>query len=146
MPLTSVAIHVLGELIRTARGNQFVLIKSDMFTRLTKSVPLKSASTSKVAKAFYKNVCLIMVLLRSYLPKTENVLLRGSFRTLVAYRNIHNSTTTTYHAKTNRQVERFNQTLKAAIRRYLPDPPTDWDLYMPSLPYAYICLPHKSTA
>ena len=43
-------------------------------------------------------------------------------------------------------MERYNRTLKAAIRSYLNDHPTDWDLYTSSLTYAYNCLPHTSTA
>lgn len=52
VPLESVAIDVLGKLIKTARGNQYVLIISNRFTKLTKSIPLKSVSDFKAAKTF----------------------------------------------------------------------------------------------
>ena len=60
--------------------------------------------------------------------------------------NVHNSFTTTYHAQANGQVERYNRTIKAAIRSYLADHPKDWDLYSSALTFAYNCQPHSSTA
>ena len=50
-PLESVSIDVLGELLKTARGNQYLLVVSDRFTKLTKSIPLKGVSAAEVAKA-----------------------------------------------------------------------------------------------
>lgn len=51
----------------------------------------------------------------------------------------------TYHPQTNGKVERFNRTLKATIKSYLDDHPTDSDLYTDSLIYAYNYQPHSST-
>jgi len=60
--------------------------------------------------------------------------------------NIHNAFTTTYHPQTNGQVERFNRTIVSAIRAYIGDHPRDWDLFTPSITYAYNCQPQTSTA
>ena len=57
-----------------------------------------------------------------------------------------NQYTTIYHSQTNGQVERYNRTLEAAIKSYLDDYPTNWDLYTPTLTYAYNCQPHTSTS
>ena len=43
-------------------------------------------------------------------------------------------------------MERFNRTIKSAIRSYLTDHPKDWDLYTGALTFAYNCQPHSSTA
>ena len=48
-PLEAVAIDILGELIRTSRGKQYLLVMSDRFTKLTKSVPFRTQSASEVA-------------------------------------------------------------------------------------------------
>ena len=60
--------------------------------------------------------------------------------------NGRNQFTTTYHPQSNGQVERFNRTLKAAIKSYLNDYSTDWDLYTPALTYDYNCQPHSATS
>lgn len=145
-PLESVAIDVLGELIKTVRGNQYLLIISDRFTKLTKSVPLKSISAAEVAKAFVNEWVF------NYGPPKELISDNGKcftakfFQDVCRILNIQNSFTTTYHPQTNGQVERYNRTLKAAIRSYLNDHPKDWDLYTSSLTYAYNCVPHTATA
>ena len=48
-------------------------------------------------------------------------------------------------SQTNGQAERYNRTLKSAIRSYLEDHPVDWDLCTLSLTYAYNGIPHSST-
>ncbi|MEM6905061.1 MAG: hypothetical protein AAF568_04140, partial [Pseudomonadota bacterium] len=51
------------------------------------------------------------------------------FQSVCQILNVKNQFTTTYHPQTNGQVERFNRTLKAALKAYLDDHPNDWDLY-----------------
>ena len=144
-PLESVAIDILGELIKTARGNQYLLVISDRFTKLTKTVPLKGQSAAEVAKAFVDHWVF------NYGPPSDLLADNGKcftakfFQDVCRILNVHNTFTTTYHPQTNGQVERYNRTLKAAIRSYLDEHPTDWDLYTSSLTYAYNCLPHSST-
>ena len=68
------------------------------------------------------------------------------FQSVCKILNVENQFTTTYHPQTNGQVERYNRTLKSAIKSYLDDHPLDWDLYTPALTYAYNCQPHSSTS
>ena len=42
-PLESVAIDIFGELLTTGRGNKYLLVISDRFSELTKTVAMKSA-------------------------------------------------------------------------------------------------------
>ena len=51
-PLEFVAIGILGELIKTPRGNCYMLVISDRFSKLVRTVPLKKVTASEVAKAF----------------------------------------------------------------------------------------------
>lgn len=60
--------------------------------------------------------------------------------------NIENSFKTTYHPQTNGQVERYNQTILAALSTYVADHPRDWDLYTDALTFAYNCQPNTSTS
>ena len=54
-PLASVSIDILGEFITTPRRNKYLLVISDRFTKLTKTVPLKKISAAEVAKSFVDN-------------------------------------------------------------------------------------------
>ena len=145
-PLESVAIDVLGELIQTARGNQYILVISDRFTKLTKTVPMKGLSASEVAKHFVNEWVFNYGAPKELLSDNGGCFTAKFFQDVCRILNVHNLYTTTYHAQTNGQVERYNRTIKAAIRSYLGDHPKDWDLYTPALTYAYNCQPHSSTA
>ena len=145
-PLESVSIDVLGELLKTARGNQYLLVISDRFTKLTKSIPFKGVSAAEAAKAFVNEWVLNYGTPKEILSDNGKCFTAKFFQDVCRIMNVHNSFTTTYHPQTNGQVERYNRTIKAAIRSYLDDHPRDWDLYAPTLTYAYNCAPHSSTA
>ena len=145
-PLESVCIDVLGELIKTSRGHEYLLVITDRFTKLTKTVPLKGISAAEVAKAFVTHWVFNFGPPIDLLADNGKCFTAKFFQDVCQILNIHNSFTTTYHPQANGQVERFNRTIKTAIRAYLADHPPDWDLYTDALTYAYNCQPHTSTA
>jgi hypothetical protein len=51
-PLTYMSIDILGPLPKTNHGNRFLLVMTDRFKKLTRTVPLRSTSTCAVAKTF----------------------------------------------------------------------------------------------
>jgi hypothetical protein len=52
-PLESVAMDILGPLPRTKHGNRFLLVISDRYSRVTKTVPLRTVTALSVARAFF---------------------------------------------------------------------------------------------
>ena len=134
-PLESVCIDLLGELTRTPRGNKYLLVIVDRFTKLVRTVPLKGISASEVARAFVTHWVF------SYGPPADLIADNGRqftsrfFLDVCRILNVHNAFTTTYYPQTNGQVERFNRTILSALRTYIGDHPKDWDLYSPCLLY-----------
>ena len=59
--------------------------------------------------------------------------------------NVHSIRTTPYHPQTDGLVERFNQTLKAMLRRTVTEEGKDWDRLLPYLLFAYREVPQAST-
>ena len=51
-PLEFVAIDILGELITTKRGNRYILVISDRYSKLVQTVPLKKITAAHIAQAF----------------------------------------------------------------------------------------------
>jgi hypothetical protein len=50
--LEFVAIQILGPLPKTAHGNRFMFVISDRFSKLTRTVPMRTTTALAVAKAF----------------------------------------------------------------------------------------------
>jgi hypothetical protein len=51
-PLDSVAMYIIGPLPRTKQGNHFLLVISDRYSKVTKTVPLRTVTALWVARAF----------------------------------------------------------------------------------------------
>lgn len=51
-PLGYVTIDILGALIATKRGNRYLLVISDTYSKLVCTVPLKRINAAQVAHAF----------------------------------------------------------------------------------------------
>jgi Integrase zinc binding domain len=54
-PLEYVSLDILGQLPKTEHGNRFLLVITDRFSKLTRTVPLRTISAFVVDKAFYEN-------------------------------------------------------------------------------------------
>ena len=109
-PLEFVAIDILGPLTKTAQGNRFLLVMSDRYSKLAKSVPLASLSSYRVARAFCEHWIF------AYGPPSYLLSDKGGqftakfFQHVCNILGIRNLYTTTYHPQTKGQVERFNRT------------------------------------
>ena len=120
-PLEYVAIDILGELPRTQRGNRYLLVITDRFSKMVKTVPLRRITAAVVAESFTKHwvfVCGPPVFLLS-----DNGAQFMSRLVLAVCRllRVSNVFTMTYHPKENGQAERFNRTITSALRHYLAD-------------------------
>ena len=118
-PLEQVAIDILGPLARTTKGKRYLLVFSDRFSKLTKAVPLRRMSSYTVARSccdhwvftYGTPVCLLSDYGRQFSA--------AFFREVCKRLGIKNLFTTANHQQqTNGQVERFNRTILAALRRF----------------------------
>ena len=144
-PLESVSIDILGDLIRTPRNNRFLLVITDRFSKLVRTVPLKRITAASVAKAFIQHWVFAYGSPCSVLSDNGKQFTSRFFQDVCRILRINNVFTTTYHPQTNGQVERFNRTLLSSLRHYIADHPQEWDLYTDALVYAYNTQVHSST-
>ena len=144
-PLEFVAIDILGELITSRRGYRYLLVITDRFSKLTRTVPLKRITAATVATAFVHHWVF------TYGPPIKLLSDNGSQFTSKFFQNVcrilgvNNVFTTTYHPQTNGQAERFNRTILAALRHYVADHPRDWDLFTGAITFAYNSQVHRTT-
>ena len=144
-PLDSVYIDILGDLIRTKSGHHFLLVITDRFSKLVRTIPLRNITADAVAQAFIRDWVFVYGPPIQLLSDNGRQFTSRLFTEISRVLGIRNSFTTTYHPQCNGQVERFNRTILAALRHYIDDHPKDWDLFTDALTFAYNTQPHRST-
>ena len=143
-PFKRIAMDIIGPLPKSRSGNRFILVICDYATRYPEAIPLKRIDAEHIAEE------LVQVFARVGMPQ-EILTDQGSNFTsqllaeLYQLLHIHPIRTTPYHPQTDGLVERFNQTLKAMLRKVATKKGRDWDKLVPYILFAYREVPQAST-
>lgn len=144
IPFSRIAMDIVGPLERSRSGNRYILVVADYATRYPEVFPLRNIKTRQVVNA------LVQLFSRVGLPK-EIITDQGTnftsrlMKQVCSMLRIHPIQTTPYHPQTDGLVERFNQTLKSMLRKFVSDTGADWDQWLPYLMFAYREVPQSST-
>ena len=144
-PLEFVAMDLLGPLPKTKRGNTFVLVITDRYSKLTRAIPLKATKATDIAMAFLDTWVYVYGAPKFLLTDNGPQFVAKFFETICSMLGVRHFTTTAYHPQTNGQAERFNRTIVQRLRHYVAEHQTDWDLYIQPLTYAYNMQVHRTT-
>lgn len=136
-PLEDISMDILGPLIETPHGNAYILVITDRYSKLTRSIPMSSVKAIDVARTFLSHWVYAYGPPKSML--TDNGTQFASRFLLETYRilGIKGVFTATYHPQTNGQPERYNSTLLAALRNFVGEHPKTWDQYAEALSFGY---------
>ncbi len=143
-PFRRIAMDIVGPLENSSAGHRYILVVSNYATRYPEAFPLRSITTPKIIHA------LVQLFSRVGIP--EEILtdqgtnftsrLMGQLNKQLGITAIR---TTPYHPQTDGLVERFNQTLKNMLRKFVADTGRDWDKWLPFVLFAYREVPQAST-
>ena len=117
-PLEYVSVDILGPLLRTRRGMEYLLVITDRFSKIVRTIPMMRITAEEVAKAIVHNWIFVYgppVYLFSDNAKQFNA---KFFQKVCRILGIKNVFTTTYHPQTNGETERLNRNILAALRHY----------------------------
>ena len=145
VPLDRISAVFLGPLPVTPRGNRYILLATDHFTKSVEimAVPDQTAATCA-------NKLLNEVIARYGCPLTihsdqgkcyESVIMAELCRLL----EIRKTRTSPRNPRCNGQAERFNRTLLRMIKSYLQGEQKNWDPNLGSLAFAYWSTPQESS-
>ena len=143
-PFSRVAMDIVGPLPRSRSGNRYVLVLCDYATRFPEAIPLKSIDAEHIAEELMKifaRVGIPQEILTDQGSNFQSQLLAELYRLL----HVEGLRTSPYHPQTDGLVERFNQTLKAMLKKTAVDEGKDWDKLIPFLLFAYREVPQEST-
>ncbi|BHF65296.1 hypothetical protein SprV_0200830600 [Sparganum proliferum] len=139
-------VDLMGPMPPSPRGNRYILVLVDFFTKWCEAVPLPQADAITVAKAILSEwICRHGVPERLHSDQGAQVesRLMGELCELL---HIRKSCSTPWHPQGNGQVERTNRTLRGLIQSFVNGcPGSSWDVALPQCLLAYRSATHSST-
>ena len=144
-PMELWAMDVLGPLPMTARGNQYILVMSDHFTKWVEAVPMPNQRAETVAKAFVDEVVTRHGVPTKLLTDQGRNFEADLMKQVLSLLGVQKLRTSPYHPQTDGQVERMNRTLKGILMAYVNKDHNDWDDHLPLALFAYRSSVHSSS-
>ena len=144
-PFEVIAVDVTGKHPRSARGNEYIITATDIFSKWSEAFPVRVHTAPVVAKVLVDNLFSRFGMPKRILtdqgPEFESEL----FKELCFHMGIEKIRTTPYKPSTNGCVERFHRTLNSMLAKVVQLNQRDWDERLPSVMAAYRAAKHEST-
>jgi len=141
-----IAMDIVGPLPRSRSGNRYILVLCDYRTRYPEAVPLRNIDAEHVAEKLVKVFARMGIPSEILTDQGTNFMSRLLSEVynllLVIMKAIQ---TSPYHPQMDGLVERFNQTLKAMLRKVADHEGKDWDKLLPYILFAYREVTQAST-
>jgi hypothetical protein len=144
-PFQKLVIDITGPLRITKRGNRYIIVVTDLFTKfcITMAVPNFDAETT--AKFIFERICCEYgfpeIIMSDQGPNFESALVEQ----LCKFLNISKLHSTAYRPQTQGGTEKQNDTIKTMLRCFVNANQDDWDEYLPQIVYAYNTAEHAAT-
>ena len=145
-PMERIALDIVGELSPTTqRGNKYILVISDYFTKWVEAFAMPNMEAITVAEILAKEV-----IARYGVPSTihsdQGKQFEGKvFSEMCSVLNIDKTRTTPYHPQSDGMVERFNKTLLTMLRTLVDENQSNWDDLLPYVLMAYRSVEQETT-
>ena len=142
-PFEQLALDIL-KLPRTQRGNQYLLVIQDYFSKWVEAFPLVKTAAPSVAQCLINGWIARFGCPHSILSDQGTEFESNLFRSLNKMLQVKKLRTTPYHPRTDGMVERCNRTVIDVLSKYADIEP-DWDLRLPLVLFALRTSEHAST-
>ena len=132
-PMDRLGIDILGPLPQSNKGNVYILVIADYFTRWIEAYPLPNQTAETTANALlYEFMSRFGFPFEIHSDQGRNFQ-SEYFQELCKILGVTKTRSTPYHPASNGLVERFNQTLAKMIRSFIEDQPKERDKHLPLL-------------
>ncbi|GBL81190.1 Retrovirus-related Pol polyprotein from transposon 412 [Araneus ventricosus] len=144
-PFERMALDILGPLPVTTKGNRYVLVLMDYFTKWPEAIPIPDQEASIVAeelvRAWISRYGVPMILHSDQGTNFNSAL----FTELCKLLGILKTRTMALHPESDGMVERFNRTILNHLYLFVSKNQTDWDTHLPLFLLAYRSADHEAT-
>ena len=145
VPFEKVGMDILGPFPVTARGNKFVLVIMDYFTKWPEAIPIPDMTAETVAAVFVDRwVSNFGVPYEVHSDQGRNFESELMNRTLELV-GTGKTRTTPLHPQSDGLVERYNQTLLDYLAKFIDSEQSNWDILLRLALMAYRSAEHEST-
>ncbi|GBL92230.1 Transposon Ty3-I Gag-Pol polyprotein [Araneus ventricosus] len=144
-PFERMALDILGPFPVTTKGNRYVVVLMDYFTKWPQAIPIPDQEASTVAEELVRSwiSCYgVPMILHSDQGTNFNSAL---FTELCKLLGILKTRTTALHPESDGMVERFNRKILNHLALFVSRNQTDWDTHLPLFLLAYRSAEHEVT-
>ena len=145
-PMERIAVDIMGELPETERGNKYVLVVSDYFTKWPECYPMPNMEAVTVAKLLVEQLFTRFGVPEQIHSDQGRQYESNLFAEMCKLLQIDKTRTTPYHPQSDGMVERFNKTLCAMLRAYIDENHENWNGLLPYVTMAYRATCYESTS
>ena len=148
-PLERVAMDILGPLPETPRGHRYILVRGDYFTKWKEAFPLRDMKAISIARVLVNEfICrlgylTIFIYIYIYTDQGKNFESK-LVNDVCILLGVRKTRTSSYQPQSDGLVERFNKALLEMLSKTVLEKERDWDLFLPSLLFAYRTSAHET--
>ena len=142
-PFQIIGVDVM-DLPVTEQGNRHVVVFQDFLTKWPLAFPVPDQKAVRLVKLLTEEVIPLFGVPEALLSDRGTNLMSHLMLDVCKKLGIHKLNTTAYHPECDGMVERFNRTLKTAIRKHAATYGSQWDRYLSGMLFAYRNIPHDS--
>ena len=144
-PMDRLNTDFVGPLPKTPRGNRYILVVSDQFSKWAEFLPVPDQTARVCAKSIFDEVICKWGCPLSIHSDQGGAYESDLFKELCQLLEVRKTRSSVRRPQGNGQVERLNRSLLGMIRAYLCGEQTDWDIHLPCLAFAYRSSPHEAS-
>lgn len=145
IPMERLNVDLVGPLPRTKRGNVYILMAVDQFSKWMECIPLPNQTAITVAKALVEEIFLRLGCPLEMHSDQGTNFLSGVLQSVCDLLQVHRTRTTSYRPRSNGQAERFNRSIMPLLRIHAQAHDEDWDEALPYIASAMRSTVHRST-
>ena len=142
-PWSQIAVDYTGPLPLTSRGNQYILVIVDKFTRYAVAIATEDMTSETTATHLLSRIICEHGLPEYIQSDRGNSFVSQLSASIYQALGIKQIKTTAYHPQSNGVVEIFNKILKTTLRLWANENADEWDLLLPYAVFAYNTAYHQ---
>lgn len=142
-PWQRLYVDLLGPYTRSKSGNVNLLIVLDHFSKFVLLKPLRNATTPPIIQYIESEVFHVFGVPESILTDNGVQFLSNDFEKFLRKNGVNHITTAAYSPQANAS-ERVNRSILAAVRSYVANDHTNWDVHISSIACALRNAKHES--